>query len=86
MKPANLRPARKVANLAARQRWQIRSNVYLSRLQCPRACFLLERPHARIRRTSGRHPRRPFGCPTQYKEVTHAHRIHVRIRHRRAPG
>jgi hypothetical protein len=59
MKPANLRPARKVANLAARQRWQIRSNVNLTRLQCPRACFIWERPHARTRRMAGSYAAAP---------------------------
>jgi len=40
MTPANLRENRKVANLAARQRWQIRSLSNLTRLHCPQARFV----------------------------------------------
>ena len=54
MTPANLREERKVVNLAARQRWQIRFVSNLTRLHCPQARLFWLKPRLLRRPCGGR--------------------------------
>ena len=54
MTPANLREERKVVNLAARQRWQIRFVSNLTRLHCPQARLFWLKPRLLRRPRGGR--------------------------------